>query len=72
MNYCTVCKSLYERPGTCNCYAGVTPGYPYYPYSYYPTWPYSPYWTYTIGDYTTCGQLPEGNATTIMPTNSYA
>lgn len=25
MNYCTKCASLYSKPGTCNCYAPVTP-----------------------------------------------
>ena len=34
MNYCTKCQSLYEKPGTCNCYAvgGVRVTYPTSPY----------------------------------------
>lgn len=50
MNYCTECKSLYEKPGTCNCYATVAkpvqpqpaPYVPYVPYT--PTYPGFPWW----------------------------
>lgn len=23
MNYCTKCESFYQKPGTCNCFAGT-------------------------------------------------
>jgi hypothetical protein len=67
MNYCTVCKSFYDRPGTCNCYAAVPYVYPLWPYVS-PTCPYchlpysqcpghtictdNPYWSYTTTTFT--------------------
>jgi hypothetical protein len=55
MNFCTRCASMYEKPGTCNCFAGtqpaIVPTVPIYPQSptIAPTYPFrtdwiAPYW----------------------------
>ena len=63
MNYCRKCQSDYEKPGTCNCYAGTQPMKPVQPFFPYSPWerpiypsptvkPWSPY------EYdTTCGTV---------------
>jgi len=43
MNYCTKCESFYQKPGTCNCFAGTQPAItitpqPYDPNSTAPHW----------------------------------
>ncbi len=75
MNYCTKCKSFYEKPGTCNCYAEQTapvapspwvyPTYPLPPYppTFYPVQPTSPT-TVPFSPFkyeTTCGTVGIGN-----------
>lgn len=50
MNYCRKCQSDYEKPGTCNCFAPITPRQdvaplPYVPYvPYVPNYPPLPWW----------------------------
>ena len=54
MNYCTKCASLYQTPGTCNCYAQAQPVVPFtlpiYPTYPLPTYP-APYQPYRTGDF---------------------
>jgi hypothetical protein len=72
MNFCTECKSLYEKPGTCNCYATVAkpvqpqpvaPSVPYVPYTpVYPnTWPW---WNQPTAPVITYGTVTGVDATT--------
>lgn len=47
LNFCSICKSWYTAPGSCNCYAQATKPWP--PQPYFPPQPYvvpftPPYW----------------------------
>jgi hypothetical protein len=36
MNYCTKCESMYQKPGTCNCFAATQPAITITPQPYDP------------------------------------
>jgi hypothetical protein len=44
MNFCTRCGSHYERPGTCNCFAGAQPLVPAPHPAYVPVPHPCPWW----------------------------
>lgn len=48
MNYCTKCESFYQKPGTCNCFAGTQPAITITPQPSTPTHPWPSYtpWVY--------------------------